>query len=73
MTNIRRCQEAVRQWLKKRKGVNKPYIATTLSIETSAITITNETSSPMSMAVSPASASVLSPSRSDRIAALKGL
>ena len=73
MTSIRRCQEAVRQWLKKRKGVNQPYIATALSIETSAITITNETSSPMSMTVSPASASVLSPSRSDRIAALKGL
>lgn len=82
IASVCRCQQAVRQWIKKKRGEGDKVIIDTI-IETGGgystmteIEMTNvEVKSAIAVdkAAAPVSISALSPSRSDRIAALKGL
>jgi len=81
IASVCRCQQAVRQWIKKKRGekviINNTIIetvggySTVTEIELKNVEVTNAIA--VDKAAAPVSISALSPSRSDRIAALKGL
>jgi len=79
IVSVCRCQQAVRQWIKKKRGEKVDTIIETLGGGYSTVTeielknVEVKSAIAVDKAAAPVSISALSPSRSDRIAALKGL